>query len=181
MLKRAGNQFVVEFLISAGRNVNEQQEITMETALHKAARKGQTQLVDLLLKNGANTDNVNRNGETPLHLGAIMGHQLVVNSLLEAGAEVNNFKWSQDTYKLVPEDQRVRPTASRKVRNCQCLISLFFFLIPCYPFNPCRLILPHFIWPACKGIQRWPGSCLSKERRLTNKVGDVNGQHANMQ
>ena len=99
----------------------------METALHKAARKGQTQLVELLLKNGANTHNVNRNGETPLHLGAIMGHQLVVNSLLEAGAEVNNFKWSLDTHKLIPEDQWVRPLGSRKVRNCHCLISLIFF------------------------------------------------------
>ena len=69
------------------RNINFEDE-RGETALHKAARGGYKEIVQLLLRGGANTSvqAPDRNLNTPLHLAARGGHTSVVALLLENGA-----------------------------------------------------------------------------------------------
>jgi protocatechuate 3,4-dioxygenase beta subunit len=59
------------------------------TPLHKAARDGDTNEVELLLTHGADVDAKDNYGNTPLHLAAANDHKDVAELLLAHGAEVN--------------------------------------------------------------------------------------------
>ena len=65
------------------------------TALHNAARKGNTETVNFLLGAGANPDVQNNHGETPLHEAAQMGRTETVQLLLKKGAnpDAQNKRW----------------------------------------------------------------------------------------
>ena len=60
-----------------------------ETALHRAASRGYTKAVALLLERGATVDAVDGEGVTPLILASYRGQTEVVKLLLERGAAVN--------------------------------------------------------------------------------------------
>ena len=84
-----GNLDVVRELVASGTDVNAPQGDGM-TALHWAAERGDTEMVDLLVVAGARLDAVTRNGRyTPLHLAGSEGYALVIRLLLEAGADPN--------------------------------------------------------------------------------------------
>lgn len=69
-----------------GRNADpDARDKNGETLLHQAASGGRTEIVGLLLKNGANPNVVNY-GITPLHHAAGCGHTAIVKLLLEKGA-----------------------------------------------------------------------------------------------
>jgi len=53
------------------------------TALHYAAKKGHTNVVEYLLNNGANPKTKNLKDETPLCLASIKKHMGIVELLLE--------------------------------------------------------------------------------------------------
>ena len=59
-----------------------------QTALHRAASRGQLPAVDLLVQRRAAINAVDTAGTTPLHLAAKEGHARVAARLLEAGANV---------------------------------------------------------------------------------------------
>ena len=59
------------------------------TALHLAALHGQRRVVQLLLRERAEVDSANAEGETPLHVSSKNGHAQVVCALLASGAAVN--------------------------------------------------------------------------------------------
>jgi ankyrin repeat protein len=59
------------------------------TALHWAVRQNDLELVERLLKTGADPSTANRYGVTPLNLAAINGHATMIERLLDAGADVN--------------------------------------------------------------------------------------------
>lgn len=59
------------------------------TALHLAARAGQSEIVAFLLKSGADVNAKNDWKLTPLHEAAIGGNGSVADTLLKAGADVN--------------------------------------------------------------------------------------------
>ena len=78
------------------RNINFEDD-QKETALHKAADKGHTGIVELLLGKGASIEAINGDGNTPLHLAAEHGHTGVVELLLGKGASVepmNSFDYT---------------------------------------------------------------------------------------
>jgi len=59
------------------------------TALMEAAEQGDRELVDLLLKHGANAKSTNRVGWTALHNGAMNANTGIVADLIAAGADAN--------------------------------------------------------------------------------------------
>jgi hypothetical protein len=63
-----------------------------ETALHAAARNGNTQLMQRLLKAGADPMSRDNSGWRPLELATSYGHRDAVKTLLAAGAEVTAVK-----------------------------------------------------------------------------------------
>merc|ERR1712190_518091 len=58
------------------------------TALHFAASKGHTNVVESLLASGAKRSVRDKRGGTPLHRAAGVGHEKVLRMLLEAKAEI---------------------------------------------------------------------------------------------
>ena len=56
------------------------------TALHKAARKGKSEMVDYLIDSMADIDSIDASMSTPLHCACWKGHSEVVEKLLEKGA-----------------------------------------------------------------------------------------------
>jgi ankyrin repeat protein len=60
-----------------------------ETVLMAIAKQGQTDIVQRLVKMGAEINAVNRLGDTALYLAADRGHLYTVKALCELGAEVN--------------------------------------------------------------------------------------------
>lgn len=83
---RAGGAAEVSAAL-AGADVNAT-DIDGETALHHAARRGDAEVVRLLLGAGARVDAENRYQRTPLHVAAAAGGAEVVQALLDAGAPV---------------------------------------------------------------------------------------------
>src|SRR4051812_14436500 len=59
------------------------------TALHWAAHNGDTDLVDRLIKAGANVNAKNEFGSTPIVEAALSNSTAVMDSLLKAGADAN--------------------------------------------------------------------------------------------
>lgn len=77
----AGHERVVQLLLDL--NVDADTRDTFgETALHKAARLGQTAITDLLVKHGAYVTASNNLQESPLHLGVRFGHLDIVRTLV---------------------------------------------------------------------------------------------------
>eukprot|EP00944_MAST-04C_sp_MAST-4C-sp1_P015127 g15127.t1 len=67
----------------------EQKDIHGETALSKACSKGHTEIVSLLIDQGANVMHVENNGESCLLQSTPLGHVEVMEILLQNGADVN--------------------------------------------------------------------------------------------
>ena len=82
-----GDLEAVRALLRGGADVNAAQGDGM-TALHWAARLGESELVEVLLYAGAKLDAGTRIGRyTPLHIAAREGRESVVRVLLDAGAD----------------------------------------------------------------------------------------------
>jgi len=62
-----GDLHLVKMLLDAGLDVNEQGDMGY-TPLHHAKRKGFTEIVDLFIERGANTEITNEFGKKPLDL-----------------------------------------------------------------------------------------------------------------
>lgn len=80
----------IGILLSNGADTNSDRE-SRQTALNWAARDGRADVVELLLKGGADVDlkdGVLVYGATPLHLAASNGHEAVVRLLLDNGADI---------------------------------------------------------------------------------------------
>ena len=60
-----------------------------DTPLHSAAQWGHTEIVQLLLNNGAVVDAANESQQTPLHYASAFRHKQVVELLVNAGADLN--------------------------------------------------------------------------------------------
>ena len=78
----------VRSLLDSGIDMNSTVPIH-GTALHRAARNGCTETVELLLSRGAKPDPANDLQNTPLWMACAAGHADVVKLLIAAGADVN--------------------------------------------------------------------------------------------
>ena len=70
-------------------NLTNHQDLYRMTALHYAAWKGTTEMVDLLLKNGADLNCKDNEDWTALHLAAGYGTTEMVDLLVKNGADLN--------------------------------------------------------------------------------------------
>lgn len=76
-------------LIQAGANTNAADRLKAVTPLLIASKAGNTAVIDLLLKSGADANLANSVGTTPLMLAAASGKVDAVKALLDRGAGVN--------------------------------------------------------------------------------------------
>src|SRR5215471_13672899 len=82
-----GDRASVRTLLTSGEDVNAAQGDGM-TALHWAARRGDAELVTMLLSAGANVRATTRlGGYTPLLMAAELGHAPSIEALIAAGAD----------------------------------------------------------------------------------------------
>lgn len=81
---------VVELLLANKAEIEMKEQFYLQaTALWFAAVHGCTDVVRLLIANGAKVDAATTNDRTPLHMAAATGHKDVVELLLANGADIN--------------------------------------------------------------------------------------------
>ena len=83
-----GDTTAARMLVDQHTDVNAPQN-DGATALHWAVYRSDKEMVDLLLRAGANPKTANREGSTPLWLASINGDAAVLAALLKAGADAN--------------------------------------------------------------------------------------------
>jgi ankyrin repeat protein len=71
------------------QNVVNKTEADGTTSLHYAVRNDDAQLVDRLIRAGADVKAANRYGITPLYLACVNGNAAIIEKLLKAGADAN--------------------------------------------------------------------------------------------
>lgn len=79
----------VRELSTAGVNIDASEPITGRTALMYASKAGHWEVIEILVKRGADIEKTNYRGATALHIAAQFGHIQPVKVLLDAGAEVD--------------------------------------------------------------------------------------------
>ena len=85
------NLEAIQFLVLHGANVNSYNRLDGSTSLHEAARRGQIEMMTLLLDNGADIESQSNEGFTPLFSAVRNGKLEAVKLLLERGANVHHF------------------------------------------------------------------------------------------
>src|SRR5438552_7007362 len=86
---KGGNRESARALLQQRRVDVNAREVDGTTALHWAARGDDAELVQWLIRAGANVNAPNRYGVTPLSLAATNGSARVIAALLDAGANPN--------------------------------------------------------------------------------------------
>lgn len=83
------NKPILTMLLDLGANVNFQNDEQSTTCLMLAAKKGNDQLIDLLLKSRAKINITDRYGWTALFYACYFGQELSTRCLLDNGAQIN--------------------------------------------------------------------------------------------
>ncbi len=86
---RSGNLEEARRLLALGVDIDAKEDIFAGTALFFASFAGHTQVLALLLENGADVEARNNRGRTALTGASFRGHTEVVKLLLNKGADVN--------------------------------------------------------------------------------------------
>ncbi len=81
-----GETQILEQLLQQGADIRAT-DPEGNTALHRAASKGQLKSARILVQNGAALNRKNKKGETPLYLAALNGHRKLAEWLLKQGAD----------------------------------------------------------------------------------------------
>jgi peptidoglycan/LPS O-acetylase OafA/YrhL len=85
----AGDLGALERNLEKGTDVNGRGGKYRSTPLQRAALSGRADVVELLIRRGANVNGVEADHSTPLHSAALFGHEKVVYMLVQNGADVN--------------------------------------------------------------------------------------------
>lgn len=98
---RTGDWSAVRSLVAANRSTVNSTDIDGTTPLHWAIRAGEAEIVDILLRAGANATAQDRLGVTPLYLAAAIGDGATIRKLLDAGANANQTEKTGETVLMV--------------------------------------------------------------------------------
>lgn len=79
----------IQQLLHRGADVNCQEEVGGWTPLHNAVQRGRKDIVELLLRHGADPHQRKRNGATPFIMAGITGNVELLQLFLSTGADVN--------------------------------------------------------------------------------------------
>jgi ankyrin repeat protein len=86
---RAGDANRVKLLLAEGKDPNQSDAAGGRTALHWAVRNGNVEIVDILIKGGADLNKGDQAGKTALSHAAESGKVDLTRKLIESGADVN--------------------------------------------------------------------------------------------
>ena len=93
----AGDVEALNMHLAKGADVHFEDKAFGVTPLTSAALFGQRETAELLIKNGADVNQKNRDGGTALHGAAFLGHADTARLLIENGADVNAENYEGDT------------------------------------------------------------------------------------
>ncbi len=93
----AGDVEALNMHLTKGANVHFEDKAFGVTPLTSAALFGKTEIAELLIENGADVNQKNRDGGTALHGAAFLGHADTARLLIENGADVNAENYEGDT------------------------------------------------------------------------------------
>lgn len=102
-------------LLAKNADVNIRSNGNKWTPLHKAALDGHEEIVELLIKKGANVNITNPVNETPLHDAAKEGHKKIVELLLNAGADKSLINKDNNTSADLSKNQEIKETINNFV------------------------------------------------------------------
>ena len=85
----AGDLGAIERHLASGADVNGRGGKYRSTPLQRAALAGRVEVVELLIRRGADVNALGEDHSTPLHAAALFGHETVVHVLVQNGADVN--------------------------------------------------------------------------------------------
>ena len=80
---------LVQILLEQGVDPNQSDRETGQSALHQAARSGDSDMVNTLITHSANINAITKDSVTPLSIAAEDGHRDIVEVFLNAKADVN--------------------------------------------------------------------------------------------
>ncbi len=104
---------VVKFLLQKGADPNIASANSFHVApIHSACAISNYELVDLLIKNGANINAKQAHGVTPLHSAAHNGQTKIAKLLIENGAEINVKTDNGQTPLAMAEEKDFEETAA---------------------------------------------------------------------
>lgn len=92
-----GDINLVRILLENGTDVDYLDDVSLQTALHRAAENGHKSIAELLLAEGADIDAKSSNRNTPLHYAVDKGHKEIAGLLIAKGADVNAKNAGGDT------------------------------------------------------------------------------------
>ena len=88
-----GTKEIAEYLVDQGAEIPVKDDL-----LHHALAKGMTEIVEFMLKNGANTNSINENDGTLLHSAAKGNQANIVKEMIDKGMNIN----MKNRYGLAP-------------------------------------------------------------------------------
>lgn len=91
------NKILIKQLLSKGADINSGRGSTSGTPLIQAARYGNAEIAEMLIKHGADVNATDASGNTALHIAALFGRLKYANVILKNNPDVNAKNSSNNT------------------------------------------------------------------------------------
>jgi len=179
---RTGNIDSVKSYLSGDIDINAQ-DSEGETALYWASLHGKTEIAQLLLQAGAQTNIKANDGTVPLHAAAMYSQDtLLIHDLLNHGADLEAVNEDNGWTPLVYAVAIPRPTqyayfleqgANPNVQDVDGATPLHFAVDKClHPINQFQVVGMAITMPQEQFERRWRGYCITMVRNILAHGGN---------